>query len=176
MGFSEATIFLKVGFILLIVAFILQLLGIALPYWYSIDSNGASAYGGLWKGCSEVANIKACASWKNVTGLWAVQLYEIEIKCMKGRMVGGIQWPKASCISRKFLIRTRALVLSKRLDKYIYIFKKKKKNKCLSKSNFHNNFEGFTIILYEWTIYISIRYTSASWKVYIWKMHILFKF
>lgn len=78
MGFSDATLFLKIGFILLIVAFIIQLLGLALPYWYAKDYGAADYYGGLWKGCYEVANTKRCSTWKNVTDWWAtVQAFQL---------------------------------------------------------------------------------------------------
>ncbi|XP_045208450.2 uncharacterized protein LOC123560299 [Mercenaria mercenaria] len=73
MGFSDATLFLKIGFVLLIVALILQLLGIALPFWYSKDYGNYESYGGLFRGCHESSssNTKICATWKNVTDWWA---------------------------------------------------------------------------------------------------------
>ncbi|XP_060591209.1 uncharacterized protein LOC132746149 [Ruditapes philippinarum] len=80
MGFGEASLFAKIGFVLLIIAFILQLLGIALPYWYSVDKDSYDAYGGLFRGCFEIAssNKKTCDRMKNVADYWAAtQAFEL---------------------------------------------------------------------------------------------------
>jgi hypothetical protein len=69
MGFGQASIMLKVGFILIIVALVIQILAVALPYWYSKEvASNYDVYGGLFRGCAEAGNTKACNNVKNPTG------------------------------------------------------------------------------------------------------------
>ncbi|XP_060591210.1 uncharacterized protein LOC132746150 [Ruditapes philippinarum] len=79
MGFGQASIMLKVGFILIIVALVIQILAVALPYWYSKEvANNYDVYGGLFRGCAEAGNTKACNNVKNPTDWWAAtQAFEI---------------------------------------------------------------------------------------------------
>ena len=49
MGFGNASLLLKINFILLILAVIIQILGLALPYWIDIDASDANS--GLWQSC-----------------------------------------------------------------------------------------------------------------------------
>ncbi|XP_053372722.1 uncharacterized protein LOC123561541 [Mercenaria mercenaria] len=66
MGFGQSSMLLKVGFILIIVALVIQILGVALPYWYQKEnSSGTSVNGGLWKYCSETLNVKKCIDMEN---------------------------------------------------------------------------------------------------------------
>ena len=50
MGFANASLLLKINFILLILTVIIQILGLALPYWIDIDSSDSNS--GLWQSCS----------------------------------------------------------------------------------------------------------------------------
>lgn len=70
MGFGDSSLFLKISFGLLIFALILQILGVALPYWYSISSGNTDYYGGLWRSCVEndASNYKLCGDVTNPTG------------------------------------------------------------------------------------------------------------
>lgn len=78
MGFGQASLFLKICFILIIVALIIQILGVALPYWYDVDNDRGSSYGGLWKDCWEIGNSKDCSNIKNEADwLAATQAFEI---------------------------------------------------------------------------------------------------
>ncbi|KAL4229493.1 hypothetical protein ACF0H5_012533 [Mactra antiquata] len=78
MGFGDASIFLKVVLILLIVAFVIQILGVALPYWYAEDFGSASYNGGLFRSCNEVLNKKKCSSIKNPADWFAAtQAFEL---------------------------------------------------------------------------------------------------
>lgn len=45
-------------------AFILDLIGFSIPYWYHDES--AQLYAGLWKSCSEVGNVVTCVEWVDV--------------------------------------------------------------------------------------------------------------
>lgn len=67
MGFGDSSLFLKITFILLIVALILQILGVALPYWYSVTYSNVDYYGGLWRACTESNsnNWKVCGNYNN---------------------------------------------------------------------------------------------------------------
>jgi len=70
MGWGDSALFMKISLILLIVTLIIQILGVALPYWYSLSVNNGDFYGGLWRNCGEndATNYKACSSPTNVTG------------------------------------------------------------------------------------------------------------
>ena len=59
--------FLKVNFILLIVAFIIQLLALAIPYWYSTEILGTDYHGSLFRTCAKNsnANYNACGNIKS---------------------------------------------------------------------------------------------------------------
>ncbi|KAL4229492.1 hypothetical protein ACF0H5_012532 [Mactra antiquata] len=78
MGFGDSSLFLKIAFILLIVAFIIQILGVALPYWYELDAGVVETNAGLFKICSEVGSTKVCRNVKNPVDWWAAtQAFEI---------------------------------------------------------------------------------------------------
>ncbi|WAR05154.1 hypothetical protein MAR_020523 [Mya arenaria] len=82
MGFGNSSLFLKITFVLLIVAFVIQLLALAIPYWFSADNSGVETYGSLFRGCSKVnANsnsYKSCGKFKNLTSWWeATQAFEV---------------------------------------------------------------------------------------------------
>ena len=69
MGFGDASIHLKVAFVLIIVGVLVQILALALPYWYSKDySNNTSYNGGLFRGCAEWGNTKRCSNINNPSG------------------------------------------------------------------------------------------------------------
>lgn len=78
MGFGSSSLFLKIGFILLIVALVIQILGVALPYWYSYEYGNQKTYGGLWRGCSEQGSFKLCYDFDNPADwLAATEAFEI---------------------------------------------------------------------------------------------------
>ncbi|XP_045209928.1 uncharacterized protein LOC123561540 [Mercenaria mercenaria] len=79
MGFGQSSLFLKIGFILIIVALVIQILGVALPYWYQKEySSSVSANGGLFRFCTEISNTKSCSNIENASDWWqAVQAFEI---------------------------------------------------------------------------------------------------
>lgn len=72
MGFGDSSLSLKIAFILLIIALVIQILGVALPYWYSDEvgtgNNKVTYYGGLFRSCWEMLNKKHCSSIKNPSG------------------------------------------------------------------------------------------------------------
>ncbi|OWF56761.1 uncharacterized protein LOC110459277 [Mizuhopecten yessoensis] len=70
MGFSDSSALLKIALILLPLALILHIVGIATPNWssYSASSGAVStslSYG-LWKLCVEVNGVSECANYPNV--------------------------------------------------------------------------------------------------------------
>ncbi|KAL3837597.1 hypothetical protein ACJMK2_022944 [Sinanodonta woodiana] len=69
MGFSDTSLLCKTVLVLLIVCFIIDLIGFAIPYWYSVDLTisgvDVKSYGGLWDLCAENSNIKSCVSLTN---------------------------------------------------------------------------------------------------------------
>ncbi|XP_052806415.1 uncharacterized protein LOC128235650 [Mya arenaria] len=50
MGFGNSSLFLKITFVLLVVAFVIQLLALAIPYWFSADNSGVCVhFSGWWE-------------------------------------------------------------------------------------------------------------------------------
>ncbi|KAK3582727.1 hypothetical protein CHS0354_039768 [Potamilus streckersoni] len=72
MGFGDTSMLCKIVFILLILCFIIDLIGFAIPFWYSkeytILGANVKSYGGLWDLCGESGIAKSCANIKD-TGL-----------------------------------------------------------------------------------------------------------
>ena len=60
----EGSKFLLIGLVLTICAVIFQLIGLASPYWISVDYEIAgvaySTYTGLWKHCTKAVEITTC--------------------------------------------------------------------------------------------------------------------
>ncbi|KAH3703209.1 uncharacterized protein LOC127859340 isoform X3 [Dreissena polymorpha] len=78
MGFSDSSLFLKIAFILLIAAFIIQVLALAIPYWFSLDAGNYETYGSLFRICSESPGYKLCVNVENATSWWeATQAFEV---------------------------------------------------------------------------------------------------
>ncbi|KAK3582731.1 hypothetical protein CHS0354_039775 [Potamilus streckersoni] len=69
MGFGDTSLLCKIVLVLLIFCFIIDLIGFAIPYWYSVDLTisgvNVKSFGGLWDLCAENGNIKTCASLTN---------------------------------------------------------------------------------------------------------------
>ena len=63
MGFGNSTLFLKINLVLLIITVILDLLGLALPYWVSYDNIDTNW--GLWQYCPWNSS---CRSYSSVRG------------------------------------------------------------------------------------------------------------
>ncbi|XP_052687233.1 uncharacterized protein LOC128166221 [Crassostrea angulata] len=53
----EASKILLTGFVLIICAFICQLIGLASPYWISFENLGMKEHIGLWKFCAKVKSL-----------------------------------------------------------------------------------------------------------------------
>lgn len=70
MGCTEASVFLKVAFVIFPIALILQIVGLATPHWSSISvtANGqtVSQSLGLWATCATVNGDTKCDSYPNV--------------------------------------------------------------------------------------------------------------
>ncbi|VDI31990.1 Hypothetical predicted protein [Mytilus galloprovincialis] len=69
-----------VGFILTIVALVIDLIGFAAPYWWYVSSGNIKSYAGLWKLCGGIGGITSCGDYVDVKNLasWreAVQAME----------------------------------------------------------------------------------------------------
>ena len=48
MGFSEASLFVKIGLIAVAIGFLFQLIGFSTEYWYSADVLRYTIHFGLW--------------------------------------------------------------------------------------------------------------------------------
>jgi len=80
MGFGDSSLFLKISFILLIIGLIIQILGVALPYWYSVDIGNNDFYGGIFRACSEYNNGNSvlCGNYQNPTGKSALTCSNVQ--------------------------------------------------------------------------------------------------
>lgn len=67
----EASKLLLTGLVLLICAVIFQLIGLASPYWISIEILGLKAHSGLWKYCAivKLLDIDECADYVIIPGM-----------------------------------------------------------------------------------------------------------
>ncbi|XP_069134021.1 uncharacterized protein [Argopecten irradians] len=71
MGFSEASVLLKVALFILPLALILQIVGLATPNWSSVSGSRSgitvTANVGLWKACSSISNTGSeCVTYPDV--------------------------------------------------------------------------------------------------------------
>jgi len=64
MGFNEATLFVKVSVILLPIAFLLDLIGIATSYWVSWPAYGYNYHSGLWDFYNEPSWLEATQAFE----------------------------------------------------------------------------------------------------------------
>lgn len=65
----EASKLLLTALVLIICAFICQLIGLASPYWISFEILGIKAHSGLWKSCAivKLLDIDECADYEIIT-------------------------------------------------------------------------------------------------------------
>lgn len=64
MGFGSSSLFAKIGFILIIVALVIQILGMAIPFWYELSYY----HTGIFRGCAEIFSTTICAEIRNAPG------------------------------------------------------------------------------------------------------------
>lgn len=81
-----------VGFILTIVALVVDLIGFAAPYWWYIETGNTKTYGGIWKLCGDTGVSTSCADYVDIKNLpsWleAVQAMEtIGFLCLIAALV-----------------------------------------------------------------------------------------
>ncbi|XP_061188435.1 uncharacterized protein LOC133196582 [Saccostrea echinata] len=55
MSFRGNSKFFVFGFLFLFIALILDVIGVATPYWFYAEKNGVKIYGGLWKSCLDIS-------------------------------------------------------------------------------------------------------------------------
>ncbi|XP_052252646.1 uncharacterized protein LOC127859340 isoform X2 [Dreissena polymorpha] len=79
MSFSDSSCFLKITFILLIKAFISQVLALAIPYWFSMDAGITKFHGSLFRICYGVkGGYKDCFDVNDAPSWWeATQAFEV---------------------------------------------------------------------------------------------------
>ncbi|XP_052091358.1 uncharacterized protein LOC127728150 [Mytilus californianus] len=70
-------IFAFVSFILTIVAFVVDLIGFAAPYWYYVKISGTSYYGGIWLNCQSSSETN-CNTYVN-TETWVEAAQGMEV-------------------------------------------------------------------------------------------------
>ncbi|XP_060066731.1 uncharacterized protein LOC132547015 [Ylistrum balloti] len=72
MGFSESSVLLKIALVVLPLALILHIVGLATPHWssHSVTEQGITigAVVGLWKGCLSENGASQCTSYDDVPG------------------------------------------------------------------------------------------------------------
>ena len=71
MGFGESSLFLKINLVVLIFAVILDLIGLAIPYWVAVDTNTIDYNYGLWQLCLN----SVCTSFISVSSEYIIEVF-----------------------------------------------------------------------------------------------------
>ena len=67
MGFGKSSLFLKINLVVLIFAVIIDLIGLAIPYWVAVDTNTIEYNYGLWQLC-----MSSCTSFTSVSSEYII--------------------------------------------------------------------------------------------------------
>lgn len=57
------------GLFLLILGLVIDVIGVASPYWILADEDGVKVNGGLWQMCTSASDVSECSDFTKVQGI-----------------------------------------------------------------------------------------------------------